>query len=202
MNAKVDISGVRLETERLILREWNLQDLDDFFEYASIPEVGPMAGWPPHENKEISLEILKRFINGKKTFAIVYKENNKTIGSLGIEEYGLEDKLTEFIPYQGRSIGYVLSKDYWGKGLMPEALKEVINYCFNDLNYDFLLSGHFDFNHRSCKVQEKCGFVPYRKIDFDTKLGKEEPGVLMLLKNPNKDIKFVYSHSETLIIKE
>lgn len=202
MNAKVDISGVRLETERLILREWNLQDLDDFFEYASIPEVGPMAGWPPHENKEISLEILKRFINGKKTFAIVYKENNKTIGSLGIEEYGLEDKLTEFIPYQGRSIGYVLSKDYWGKGLMPEALKEVINYCFNVLNYDFLLSGHFDFNHRSCRVQEKCGFVPYRKIDFDTKLGKEEPGVLMLLKNPNKDIKFVYSHPETLIIKE
>lgn len=202
MNAKVDISGVRLETERLILREWNLQDLDDFFEYASIPEVGPMAGWPPHENKEISLEILKRFINGKKTFAIVYKENNKAIGSLGIEEYGLEDKLTEFIPYQGRSIGYVLSKDYWGKGLMPEALKEVINYCFNDLNYDFLLSGHFDFNHRSCRVQEKCGFVPYRKIDFDTKLGKEEPGVLMLLKNPNKDIKFVYSHPETLIIKE
>lgn len=202
MNAKVDISGVRLETERLILREWNLQDLDDFFEYASIPEVGPMAGWPPHENKEISLEILKRFINGKRTFAIVYKENNKTIGSLGIEEYGLEDKLTEFIPYQGRSIGYVLSKDYWGKGLMPEALKEVINYCFNDLNYDFLLSGHFDFNHRSCRVQEKCGFVPYRKIDFDTKLGKEEPGVLMLLKNPNKDIKFVYSYPETLIIKE
>lgn len=202
MNAKVDISGVRLETERLILREWNLQDLDDFFEYASIPEVGPMAGWPPHENKEVSLEILKRFINGKKTFAIVYKENNKTIGSLGIEEYGLEDKLTEFIPYQGRSIGYVLSKDYWGKGLMPEALEEVINYCFNDLNYDFLLSGHFDFNHRSCRVQEKCGFVPYRKIEFDTKLGKEEPGVLMLLKNPNKDIKFVYSHPETLIIKE
>lgn len=202
MNAKVDISGVRLETERLILREWNLQDLDDFFEYASIPEVGPMAGWPPHEHKEISLEILKRFINGKKTFAIVYKENNKVIGSLGIEEYGLEDKLTEFISYQGRSIGYVLSKDYWGKGLMPEALKEVINYCFNDLNYDFLLSGHFDFNHRSCRVQEKCGFVPYRKIDFDTKLGKEEPGVLMLLKNPNKDIKLVYSHPETLIIKE
>lgn len=202
MNAKVDISGVRLETERLILREWNLQDLDDFFEYASIPEVGPMAGWPPHENKEISLKILNKFIEEKKTFAIIFKENNKAIGSLGIEEYGLEDKLTEFIPYQGRSIGYVLSKDYWGKGLMPEALKEVINYCFNDLNYDFLLSGHFDFNHRSCRVQEKCGFVPYRKIDFDTKLGKEEPGVLMLLKNPNKDIKFVYSHPETLIIKE
>ncbi len=202
MNAKFDITGIVLETERLVLREWNIEDLDDFFEYASVPEVGPMAGWPPHENKEKSLEILNRFIEGKRTFAIVYKENHKVIGSLGVEYYGREESLTEFIPYQGRSIGYVLSKDYWGKGLMPEALKVVIDYLFNTLDYDFLLCGHFDFNNRSHRVQEKCGFVPYRKIDFDTKLGKEEQGVLTLLKNPNKDIKFVYSHPETLIIKE
>ena len=42
-----------------------------------------------------------------------YKENHKVIGSLGIEYYGLEDKLTEFDGYKGREIGYVLSKDYW-----------------------------------------------------------------------------------------
>lgn len=202
MNAEFDITGIVLETERLILREWNIEDLDDFFEYASVPEVGPMAGWSPHENKEKSLEILNRFIEGKRTFAIVYKENHKVIGSLGVEYYGREESLTEFIPYQGRSIGYVLSKDYWGKGLMPEALKVVIDYLFNTLDYDFLLCGHFDFNNRSRRVQEKCGFVPYRKISFDTKLGKEELGVLMLLKNPKKDIKFIFSHPETLIIKE
>ena len=200
MNAEFDVTNIVLETERLILREWNLNDLDDFYEYASVPGVGEMAGWPPHENKEKSLEILKRFIDGKKTFAIVYKENNKTIGSLGVEFYGLEDKLSEFFDYKGRSIGYVLSKDYWGKGLMPEAVNAVTKFLFNELDYDFLLSGHFDFNHRSCRVQEKCGFVPYRKLNFDTKLGREEPGVLMLLKNPNKDIKFVYSHPETLIV--
>ena len=202
MNAKFDITGIVLETERLVLREWNIKDLDDFFEYASVPEVGPMAGWPPHENKEKSLEILNRFIEGKRTFALVYKENHKVIGSLGVEYYGREESLTEFIPYQGRSIGYVLSKDYWGKGLMPEALKVVIDYLFSTLGYDFLLCGHFDFNNRSRRVQEKCGFVPYRKISFDTKLGKEEPGVLMLLKNPKKNINFVFSHPETLIIKE
>ena len=47
MNAKFDITGIKLETERLILREWNLDDLDDFFEYASNPDVGPRARLAP-----------------------------------------------------------------------------------------------------------------------------------------------------------
>lgn len=202
MNAKVDITGIKIETERLILREWSYDDLDDFFEYASVDGVGQMAGWAPHPNKEKSMEILTRFINEKKTFAIVYKENNKVIGSLGLEEYGLEEKLSEFFPYYGRSIGYVLSKDYWNKGLMTEAVKAVINYCFNVFNYDFLLCGYFDFNLQSKRVQEKCGFVPYRKLVFDTSRGVKEPGVENLLLNPNKNIKLVFSHPETLIYKE
>ena len=200
MNAEFDITNIVIESERLILREWQLSDLDDFFEYASKEGVGENAGWHPHENKEKSLEILNRFIEGKHVFAIVYKENNKVIGSLGIEKYGAEEKLTEFISYKGREIGYVLSKDYWGRGLMTEAVKTVIDYLFNQLDYDFLLCGHFDFNHRSKRVQEKCGFVPYRKLVFDTRLGTKEPGVLMLLTNPRKDIKLVFSHPETLII--
>lgn len=199
MNAKFDITGIEIHTERLILREWNINDLDDLFEYASNPDVGPRAGWNPHPDKEESLKILNRFIEGKKTFAIVYKENKKVIGSLGVEFYGQEDKLTEFDGYQGRSIGYILSKDYWGKGLMPEAVKALIDYLFNKCNYDFLLSGHFDFNDRSKRVQEKCGFKPYRKLIFDTSMGIEQPGVEMLLINPNKNIKFNFSHPETLI---
>ena len=199
MNANIDITGVKLETERLILRPWTLEDLDDFFEYAKNPDVGPRAGWLPHKNKEESLEILNRFIDNKKTFCIVYKENNKAIGSIGIERYGSEDKLSEFFNYQGREIGYAMSKDYWGRGIMPEAVQAVISYLFNDLNLDFLLCGYFDFNVRSKRCQEKCGFKPYRKLNFETKIGTVEPGVLSLLSNPNKDIRFEFSHPETLI---
>ena len=202
MNAKFDITGIELQTERLILREFNQNDLDDLFEYASNPDVGPRAGWNPHQDKDESLMRLNRFIDGKKTFAIVYKENNKVIGSLGVEFYELEDKITEFTNYQGRSIGYVLSKDYWGQGLMPEAVTKVVDYLFKELDYDFLLSGHFDFNDRSRRVQEKCHFKPYRKIVFDTQLGVGQPGVLMLLLNPDKDIKLEFSHPETLIWEE
>lgn len=199
MNAYIDVSDIVIETDRLILRSWKKEDLDDLFNYASNPDVGPRAGWNPHKNKEESLEILNRFINEKKTFAICYKENHQVIGSLGIEKYGLEDKLTEFIPLKGRSIGYVLSKDYWNKGLMTEALKAVINYCFNILDYDFLLCGRYDFNIASGRVQEKCGFEPYRKLVFDTHLGHTEPGILTLLLNPNHHYDIEFSHPETLI---
>ena len=202
MNAFIDITGVILETDRLILREWRLSDLDDFFEYCSVPGTGEAAGWPHHKNKEESLAIMTRFIQNKKTFALVYKENKKVIGSLGLEKYGNEEELSEFFAYQGREIGYVLSAAYWGRGLMTEAVKAVISYCFDELNLDFLLCGHYFKNHRSMRVQEKCGFVHYRQLVFDTKLGTKEPGYLNLMVNPKKNIEFVFSHPETLVIDQ
>ena len=66
MNVEIDISNVKLETERLILRAWEITDLDDFFEYASINGVGEKAGWEHHKSKDESLEILKMFIDEKK----------------------------------------------------------------------------------------------------------------------------------------
>lgn len=188
MNTDFKINGKVLETERLILRSFTLIDLDDFFEYASIEGVGEMAGWPHHQNKEISIKILKEFIEEDKVFAIVLKENNKVIGSLGVEKYNREEELTEFKDYVGSEIGYVLSKDYWGKGLMPEAVNAVIDYLFNKLNYDFLICGYFDFNSQSRRVQEKCGFKQYKKHTFKTLLGIEQPGILNLLINPNKNV--------------
>ncbi len=201
MNANFEIGELVIETERLILRSFKQSDLLDFYEYASVPGVGEMAGWKHHETIEKTQEILDIFIKEDKTFAIVFKKNNKVIGSLGVEKYGLEEKLTEFKSYYGREIGYVLSKDYWGKGIMPEAVGAVITYLFDDLNLDFLTCGYYDFNIQSKRVQEKCGFKPYRKLVMDTRLGTKESGVLNLLVNPNKNISLVFSHPETLIYK-
>jgi ribosomal-protein-alanine N-acetyltransferase len=202
MNAKFKINGITLKTERLLLRPFRQDDLQDFYEYAHVDGVGERAGWKHHESLEESQEILNRFIQNDKTFAIVLKENKKVIGSIGVEEYGMEGALTEFDGYYGREIGYVLSKAYWGKGLMPEAVKAVIDYLFNALNLDFLTCGYYDFNTQSKRVQEKCGFKPYRKLVMDTRMGTKEPGVLNLLINPNKNIKFTFSHPETLIYKD
>ena len=199
MNATFQINGLVIETERLLLREFEQHDLCDLYEYASVEGVGEMAGWKHHETIEKTQEILNNFVKENKTFAIILKENNKVIGSLGIEKYGMEHALTEFDGYQGREIGYVLSKSYWGKGLMPEAVSAVIRYLFDELNWDFLTCGYYDFNKQSKRVQEKCGFKPYRKLKMDTRMGTTEPGVLNLLVNPDKNITFVFSHPETLI---
>lgn len=202
MNATFKINGKVLETQRLILREFNKNDLTDFYEYASVDGVGEMAGWSHHENIETTKEILNSFIKDNKVFAIVYKENNKVIGSLGVEKYGMEDKLDEFKNLYGREIGYVLSKDYWGKGLMKEAVKCVINYLFDECNLDFIICGYYLFNNQSKRVQEKCGFKPYRSLMMDTKRGTKEKGILNLLLNPKKNIKLNFSHPETLIYKQ
>lgn len=201
MNADFKINGKIIETKRLIIRQFEQGDLDDFYEYASVDGVGQMAGWNPHENKEKSQEILNMFIEENITFALFHRDDKKVIGSLGIEKYKRENELTEFNNYIGRELGFVLSKDYWGKGLMPEAVNAVINYLFNELNYDFLTSGYFIFNNQSKRVQEKCGFKPYRKLIIETRMGTKEDTMLNLIINPNKNIKFNFSHPETLIYK-
>lgn len=171
MNTEIDISKVRIRTKRLLLRPWKLTDLDDFYEYASVDGVGQMAGWLPHHNKQESLEILERFIKHKRTFAIEY--NGKVIGSLGIEKYD-EKSFPEFDDLNCREIGYVLSKDYWGNGLMPEAVKAVISYLFNVVKLDVILCGHYMSNTQSGRVQEKCGFRHYRYEIREDMLGKHD----------------------------
>ena len=156
MNAVIDLKDVILETDRLILRAWKECDLNDFFEYASVDGVGQMAGWQPHKNMEESKFVLDMFIREGKTFAVVLKENNKAIGSVGIEK--LSTEIDSYENMTGRELGYVLNKDYWGQGLMPEAVKAVINYCFEEGNCDYMLCSCSPQNTQSARVIEKCGF--------------------------------------------
>ncbi len=149
-----------LETERLILRNWKQSDLDDFFEYASVDGVGEMAGWPHHENKETSQDILNSFIKNDDVYALELKDSGKVIGSLGIHK--TDNISSEFDGKKQREIGYVLSKDYWGNGLIPEAVKRVLQYCFEDMGVDIVWCGHFTHNSRSQRVIEKSGFTFYK----------------------------------------
>lgn len=199
MNKDYHINGKVIETQRLILRPFRQDDLNDFFEYASVDGVGEMAGWHHHEDRDTSQSILDIFITEDRVFAICLKENGKVIGSLGVEKYGCEDKFTEFDGLYGREIGYVLNKDYWGKGLMPEAVKAVISYLFDEIDLDFIICGYYTFNSQSKRVQEKLGFVNYRKVKAQTRMGTEHDEILNLLLNPKKQITLNFSHPETLI---
>lgn len=183
MNKKIDISETVIKTERLTLRAWKKTDLDDFFEYASVDGVGQMAGWTPHKSKEESSIILGHFIDGKHTFALEY--NGRVIGSLGLEAYK-EEHYPELATLYGCEIGYVLSKDYWGNGLMTEAVKAVIEYLFSVENLDFILVGHFDHNKRSARVIEKCGFKYIKTIPYETRFGTVETALDYILYHPER----------------
>lgn len=142
-----------LETDRLILRPFKESDLEDFYEYAKNPNIGPNAGWPPHKNKEESQKILSIFIEENDVWALVYKENNKMIGSVGLHKDSLRS--TEDV----KMLGYVLSQHYWGKGIIEEASKAAIGYAFDELTVSLVTVHHYPFNQQSKRVIEKCGFT-------------------------------------------
>lgn len=157
MDIEIDITATQLESRRLLLRPWQESDLNDFYEYASVAGVGEMAGWKHHTSIEESREILQLFIKSKFVFAIVDKKTGKVIGSISLHPSWANDD-PKYKHLKLKEIGYVLAKDYWGRGLMPEAVKAVIKYAFKELALDALTVGHFSTNHQSRRVIEKCGF--------------------------------------------
>lgn len=148
-----------LETERLILRPFEAKDAADLYEYARDARVGPDAGWPPHKSLEESREIIATVFAAPNTFALVDKPSGKVIGSAGF--VGRHQTL---LPGPDDEIGYALSPAYWGRGLVPEAVRELLRYGFEDLGLASIWCGHYDFNARSRRVVEKCGFR-YRFTD-------------------------------------
>ena len=183
MNKQIDITNVVLTTDRLTLRPWRESDLNDFYEYASVDGVGQMAGWNPHRNVEESKMILAHFIKGKHVFALEHQ--GKVIGSLGVEEYS-EENYPELDALQGREIGYVLSKACWGQGLMPEAVKAVIGWLFDEIQLDFIIVGHFDRNAQSKRVVEKCGFQYAKTTKFETRYDTVEKSIEYILYHPER----------------
>ncbi len=143
-----------IETDRLILRDWNEDDADDLYEYAGNPNVGPHAGWKPHESREESLEIIRTlFTDQYDCWAIVHKETGKVIGSVAYEAD------TKRPGINCKELGYALGEDYWGKGLMTEAAKAALRHGFEELALDMVAIYRNPLNERSGRVIEKCGFV-------------------------------------------
>ena len=173
MDIQIDITDTVLETRRLILRPWEESDLEDFYAYASVEGVGEMAGWRHHESIEVSRSILEDFMSHKNVFALVHRESGRAIGSLGLHpSWANEDEA--YRDLKVKEIGYVLSREYWGQGLMPEAVRAVIGFCFDTCGLDALTVGHFSVNGQSKRVIEKCGFQFVKESRYHAKLlGKD-----------------------------
>lgn len=153
--------NIMLETERLILRPWKETDAEELYTYASDPEVGPPAGWPPHTSVENSREIIKGVLSRKETYAVCLKDG-KPIGSIGLHLNGSTDMTDRDDECE---LGYWIAKPFWGQGMIPEAARELLRYAFEQLGMRAVWCGYYEGNDKSRKVQEKLGFVYQHKTE-------------------------------------
>ncbi|MEG2116326.1 MAG: GNAT family N-acetyltransferase [Clostridia bacterium] len=164
-----------IATKRLILRPFSIDDDSDVYEYCKNENVGKNAGWKPHADINETREIMKKFFfNNDNAFAIVF--DGKVVGSLGIMPDNLRDNDHSFM------IGYALSEDYWGKGIMTEACKAFLRYVFDNNKLHILSVTCFDDNPRSENVIFKCGF------EFEGILHNAYP----IYNGETKNLKFFY----------
>ena len=141
-----------LETERLILRPWYESDAEECFKYARDPRVGPAAGWPPHTDVENTRQIIRDVLAVPETYAIVLKKTGLPVGSVGLHKNDLASKDDE------AELGYWVGVPYWGRGIAPEASREMLRHAFEDLGFNRVWCGYYDGNEKSKRVQEKLGF--------------------------------------------
>ena len=156
-----------METDRILLRHWQESDADVLYEYASDPDVGTMAWWPPHKVREESMEVIRTVFNNPTTWAIVLKETGKVVGAMG---YGPSCECSLPSREGEPTVGYWIGKPYWGKGICTEALRLMIDHIRKTTTIPSLVSGHFTDNPASGRVMEKCGFVETGERVFDPRL--------------------------------
>ena len=166
-----------LETKRLFLRPWREEDAEALYEYARDPEVGPPAGWPPHTSAENSREIIRMVLSAPETYAVCLKDDGKPIGSIGLHRNDLAEDEDEY------ELGYWIGKPFWGRGLIPEAAREILRRAFEDLKMNRIWGGYYDGNVKSRRVQEKLGFVYHHTTEgIEVRLlGEIRTGHVMLL---------------------
>lgn len=112
-------------TERLVLRPWRETDAESLYRYACDGQVGPAAGWKPHESVEESRQIIRTVLSQPDTLAVLLRERpEEAIGSVGVFPTDAPDGKGE------PEIGYWIGRPFWGQGLIPEAVRELLRWCF------------------------------------------------------------------------
>ena len=169
-----------METERLLFRPWRDDDAETLYKYASDPEVGPCAGWPPHKSVEESLEIIRTIFHSDHIWAIEWRETGEPIGCIGYYTHG-ESNID--IGENDAEVGCWVARPYWNRGICTEALRILIDYCFKEKGFRTLWTDYFPDNPASGKVMEHCGFRDTGQVNRCSRLqlGSDKPVRIMRL---------------------
>ena len=143
---------MELNTERLMLRRVRKSDAEAIYKNSRSPNVGPNAGWKPHESVEETRSIMQNvFMMRSGVFAVIERSSGELIGTAGLSS---DPRRNHFLV---RMLGYSFGEAHWGKGYATEAGRAVINYGFEVLGLKMISAYCYDYNFRSKNVLMKCG---------------------------------------------
>jgi ribosomal-protein-alanine N-acetyltransferase len=154
------MANAELRGDRVRLRDFKPEDIEDVFRYASDPRVTRFAGWEPHRTPYETMAYIRRCLAddwAPVTFAVEYVPENRVIGVVDIRVISRLWGVGE--------IGYTLSRRYWGQGLNVEAGRLLLDYGFRRLGLRRIQAVCDTTNHRSYRTMEKLGMVRERVIN-------------------------------------
>lgn len=139
--------SVLIKTEKIILREWNLKDAYDLYEYAQDDNVAKNAGWKKHQSIDESKKIIELFGEAGDTYAIELAGTHKVVGSVGLHQ------ITE--NYSEKMIGIVINPKFQRKGIGSEAIRIILKYAFEQEKLDNIFGNYFTYNKKMIHFSRK-----------------------------------------------
>ena len=147
-----------LTTAHLVMRPWREDDAPALYRYASDSEVGPRAGWAPHQSQDESRQVLHDILMVPDSWAITLRGREGVLADAPVGAIALQHDLTG-LPADEAEIGYWIARPWWGHGYMTEAVREVLRHAFLVENLVAVRASYFEGNEGSRRVQEKWGFA-------------------------------------------
>ncbi|MGH4123906.1 MAG: GNAT family N-acetyltransferase [Clostridium sp.] len=168
-----------LESERLIYREVFSQDVEDIFKIYSDPEVAKYDWYKPIETKDDALSIINRYRREFKdkeeiTWGVARKSDNKIIGYCCLGSFDDNSIRSE--------IGYGFNRDEWNKGYATEAIKVLVKFGFENMNFNRIEATVTLGNNASVKALKKADFLQEGIVRERTIMkGKFEDDVILAI---------------------
>lgn len=169
---KKENSTITIETDRLILRKFEITDYEDMYNnWANDINVAKSSGFPVHTNINDTKDLVKYWVEEYKldyifNWIIIEKSSNKAIGSITVVNKDLKNKICE--------LGYNVGQKWWNMGYATEALNKVVEYLFNINIFNTITAGCYAYNIGSMRVLEKNGFKKSATTRDDTNVDTKE----------------------------